>query len=99
MDAETWGAVLERFEQSGLSVVQFCEREGLGTASFYRWRSLLAPKTESRRALRRRAGVKPREPATEFLDLGTVGSRGKDLSRMEVRLDLGGGLVLHVVRS
>jgi hypothetical protein len=99
LDAQTWGAVLERFKQSGLSVAQFCEREGLGTASFYRWCSILEPKTASRRTSRPREAVKPGEPVREFLDLGTVGSKGNDLSRMEVRLDLGGGLVLHVVRS
>jgi len=98
MDAESWVAVLARFEHSGQSVAQFCEREGLGTASFYRWRSILEAKADGG-VSPGRDRVKPQELAREFLDLGTVGSKGGDLSRMEVRLDLGGGLVLTVVRS
>ncbi len=96
LSAEAWGAALERFEQSGLSVAQFCEREGLGTASFYRWRSILEPKAKSRRAHKPPVEVKRAE---QFLDLGTVGTRGGDHSRMEVRLDLGGGLVLQLTRG
>jgi hypothetical protein len=34
---------LERFEQSGGSVQQFCDLEGVSTASFYQWRRKLQP--------------------------------------------------------
>lgn len=33
-----WEDRLRSFEQSGLSVVEFCERNGVSTASFYLWR-------------------------------------------------------------
>jgi transposase len=33
-----WGMVVQMQEESGLSVRKFCEREGLGQASFFAWR-------------------------------------------------------------
>lgn len=94
-DANAWRSVVSRFEESGLSVSQFCEREGIGAASFYRWRSLLSL---SGTALKKPADVRPAVPAArgDFLDLGTLGSGS---SRMEVRLELGGGVVVHLTRS
>ena len=98
-DAEGWRAVMTRFAESGLTVAQFCEREGIGAASFYRWRSLLgapsAPK--ARLALREPPTLKPTSTPNGFLDLGTLGASAA--SRMQVRLELGGGVVLHVVRG
>ena len=39
-----WRSVLKRFDESGVDVREFCEREGLGQASFYRWRRRLSDK-------------------------------------------------------
>ena len=33
-----WQQRLDRFRTSGLTVANFCEREGISTASFYAWR-------------------------------------------------------------
>ena len=33
-----WQQRLNRFRASGLTVADFCEREGISTASFYAWR-------------------------------------------------------------
>ncbi|MDB6014600.1 MAG: hypothetical protein JWL65_6850, partial [Gammaproteobacteria bacterium] len=33
-----WGEIVARQEQSGLTVQEFCEREGLKAASLYGWR-------------------------------------------------------------
>ena len=33
-----WQQRLDRFHKSGLTVADFCEREGISTASFYAWR-------------------------------------------------------------
>ncbi|MCU7370297.1 IS66 family insertion sequence element accessory protein TnpA [Tahibacter amnicola] len=91
-----WREVLSRLERSDLSVAAFCEREGISAASVYRWRGLLvdsrlAPAASSRKS--------------PFVDLGVVGASaasspisGASL-RTEIRLDLGGGLVIHVVRG
>ncbi len=40
--AVTWRRRVRRFGRSGLTVVRFCEEEGLSTASFYRWRKRLS---------------------------------------------------------
>ena len=42
-----WEMVVETWRGSGLSVRQFCEREGLSKASFYGWRRKLAGRDES----------------------------------------------------
>jgi transposase len=36
-----WQQRLDRFRKSGLAVADFCEREGVSTASFYAWRRRL----------------------------------------------------------
>jgi hypothetical protein len=35
---QRWQQCLDRFRTSGLTVADFCEREGISTASFYAWR-------------------------------------------------------------
>jgi hypothetical protein len=92
LGAESWRAALERFEEGGLSVREFCESEGLGAASFYRWRARL-----SSRSPRTRTVNADRPPAAAgFVDLGTLPAQG---TRFEVRLELGGGVLLHLVRG
>jgi hypothetical protein len=92
-----WREIVARQEQSGLTVQDFCEREGLKAASLYGWRVRLrrepAGKTVPARISRRTHAEKA---SGEFIDLGAIdSSRG----RFEVRLDLGGGVLLHLVRS
>ena len=36
-----WGDRIDRFEQTGQTVAQFCAAEGVSTASFYQWRRKL----------------------------------------------------------
>jgi len=38
---EQWSERFERFERSGLTVVQFCRQEGVSQPSFYQWRKKL----------------------------------------------------------
>lgn len=45
--AAVWRQRLDRFERSGLTVASFCAREGVSTASFYRWRRQAAAKGEA----------------------------------------------------
>ena len=87
---EEWRAVFDRFEESGLGVEAFCEREGVGKSSFGRWRSFLADTGLAGGA------AAPAERAG-FVDAGLIGLGGG--GRIEVRLDLGGGVVLHVLRG
>ena len=93
---EGWQAVMRRFGASGLSVAAFCRRESLCTASFYRWRGLLSQSAEA---------DLPGKSVPGFVDLGMLGqaptpkAAAKPLGRLELTLDLGGGLVLHLVRG
>jgi len=41
-EADAWRRRMRRFEGAGLTVGRFCEKEGVSTASFYRWRKRLA---------------------------------------------------------
>jgi putative transposase len=64
-------------------------------ASFYRWRSLLGAGTPSR-AMAAPAADSP--TAIDFVDLGALREAATG-QRIDLRLDLGGGLSLHLVRS
>jgi hypothetical protein len=59
-----WRERFERLSSSGLSVVAFCAREGVSTASFYNWREKLRLNGRSRSATQRHAGLRT-DPAEE----------------------------------
>lgn len=87
-----WRELLARQGSSGQSVAAFCARESISVSSFRRWRALVAPvgaATEARTRARQEA----------FVDLGMLGSGGASRSRLELKLDLGDGVVLHLVRG
>ena len=92
-----WRGIVARQAESGLTVHAFCEREGIKSASLYGWRSRLRDDVRHGSVLRRASKTRRSEkPVGEFIDLGALGS---SRSRFEVRLDLGGGVLLHLVRS
>ena len=92
-----WREIAERQGQSGLSVKAFCEREGIKAASLYGWRSRLQRGLQNNSApARARRKVRLEKPTGEFIDLGAL---SESRSRFEVRLDLGGGVLLHLVRG
>lgn len=91
---QVWGELVARQISSGLSVQAFCQREGINAWSLYGWRSRLRGKSGATVPV-----VSPSAGAqrgAEFIDLGALGARG---SRCEIRLDLGGGVVLQLVRG
>lgn len=45
---ECWEDRLRSFERSGLSVVDFCRREGVSTPSFYQWRKKICRHVQAR---------------------------------------------------
>jgi transposase-like protein len=94
VDADGWREILARQEQSGLSARAFCEREGINAGSLYRWRSRLGQTSAPEQKVQ--SGPVRTSASRGFIELGALGSSG---SRFEVRLDLGGGLSLHLVRS
>lgn len=89
-DESQWRAVLSRFSGSGLTVAAFCERESVSTASFHRWRERIQER-ESAEMI-----VAPSAPP--FLDLGCLDASASRPAPIDLRLDLGGGLTLHLVR-
>ena len=94
LSASAWRAALGRFTHSDMTVGAFCKRERVCPSSFYRWRSILGS-SESEPAPVDQAVTAAKRPAA-FVDLGPLGAGG---SRLEVCVDLGGGLTLSVVRS
>ena len=89
-----WRQMLSGFGDSGMTTEAFCRREAVSTASFYRWRTLLGMVPASDRALARALPLD--SSPSGFVDLGTLGERRE---RVELRLDLGAGLTLQLVRS
>jgi transposase-like protein len=90
---ETWRELVARQASSGLSVQAFCGQERLNPWTFYGWRSRLRERTA---AAEPAAVGGSAEPAAGFIDLGAL---SRNSSRCEIRLDLGDGVVLQVVRG
>lgn len=96
LSADSWRELLAKFGDSGLSVRAFCKREAISTSSFNWWRSRF---NHGSRTLPSAAPIAA-TPAGTFVDLGTVSaSAAATGERVELRLDLGGGMMLHLVRG
>ena len=103
-----WRGILDRFAGSGLGVGAFCRREGVSAASFYRWRHLLEGNgTNLGRsnpvavAWDTRDGGDRSPPASgppAFVDLGSLVGASAG-GRLELRIELGAGVVLHLARG
>ena len=85
-----WRALLSRFSTSGLSVAAFCEREAVSTASFFRWRGLTG--------LHDGGEIVAVPNPSAFVDLCTLNIEPARAAALDLRLDLGGGVTLHLVR-
>ena len=94
-----WRAVLARFAASGRTAAAFCREESICVASFYRWRSLLGLEVSD--VVQQPETVKGGGvvASTAFVDLGPLSAARSSTERFELRLDLGGGLLLHLVRG
>jgi putative transposase len=88
----TWREIFARHASSGLSVLEFCRAEGFNAGVFRRWRSRLKDGIQVEQS-NARAKAKVVAP---FIDIGAVDA---GCSRMEVRLELGGGVVLTMARG
>ena len=85
---EAWRAVIDGFSGSGLSIDAYCRRIGICRASFLCWRSTFLSGASS---------VSPAAPPLQlFVDLGPLRLPS---ARMELRLELGDGLVLTITRG
>lgn len=91
-----WREVMRRFDASASTVQAFCSREGLSAASFYRWRERLQHEGQVRTLPHALPVPAPGKPAaTGFVELGTLLGAG---GALELKLDLGGGVVLSLSR-
>jgi hypothetical protein len=98
MSEQAWREVLRRFEADGISVGEFCKREGLSDSSLHRWRARLAS-TLASQSTGGRKGSQEKAP-TRFVELGSLDATSAiAVPRLDLRLDLGGGLTVHLVRS
>lgn len=92
--AKGWRKILDRFEDSGLTALAFCGQERISTKSLRRWQLRLSE--ESGQGLVAAKAAPMTSKANGFIDLGDLRSGG---SRLEVRLELGAGIVLSIARS
>lgn len=97
-----WRSRLQRQAQSGKTIAAFCRDESVSTASFHIWRAKLAATSGHAAQLAQTAA---------FIDLGTITSTAGVTSMaqspesapgptagIDVRIDLGGGIVLTITR-
>jgi hypothetical protein len=99
MDERSWRGVFARFDAAAVTVQEFCLREGLTRGSFNRWRARLRsgplplPAGEVAR-------VSADTPKPSFVDLGSLGEATavERAGPVDLRIDLGGGISLHLVR-
>ena len=99
LGGQAWRELLQRFDASGISVGEFCKRERLSKATFQRWRArLMAEVVRPTAAMSESSGE---QAPTSFIDLGSLGgaTSAAVTARLDLKLDLGGGLTLHLVRG
>jgi len=92
--AAQWRARLDRFAKDRQTVAAFCAAERVSVPAFYYWRKRLGSE-----------GLLAAHATGSFIDAGPVRAAGGATVAsatpehgIEVRLDLGGGLLLHIVR-
>lgn len=99
-----WRDRLSRFAGSGQAIETFCRTEGVSPSNFYYWRKTLSVGDA-------KARPSAADSLTPFIDLGPVsGGAAKSTSPsivatkptppmgIEVRIDLGSGVVLTIAR-
>lgn len=97
-----WRSRLLRHAQSGRTIAAFCRDESVSTASFHIWRAKLAAASGN--------AANPAQPAA-FIDLGAIAntagvtsiahppaSAPTPAAGIDIRIDLGGGIVLTITR-
>jgi transposase-like protein len=88
-----WRQRLARFAANNQQIKLFCQAESVSEATFYRWRKQLAETGGAAAAGFIDVGVMPPAPAVPSMT-----QRESAGATLEVRLDLGHGLVLQIVR-
>lgn len=100
MNESSWREVLTRYATEAVTVQEFCRREGLTRSSFMRWHARLRGGSAPG-AAGEVAPVSVPEPKPAFVDLGSLGQQAGAFEcgvPVDLRIDLGGGISLHLVR-
>jgi hypothetical protein len=96
LDVGTWRGIFERFDAGDLSVAQFCQHEGLCVSSFHRWRSRVGAATMPASPITPYESSRP-QASVGFVELGSI-NQACAAPGLDIRLELGGGVTLHIVR-
>jgi hypothetical protein len=94
-----WRELLRRFDQGDETVGAFCQREGVSKSTFTRWRSRGVSMSAATSPMAATSKTTSVTPSAGFVDLGALCAAPADAGRLELTLDLGGGVTLRVVRG
>lgn len=96
---QAWRKLLQRFAAGDQSVGDFCLAQQVSLSSFNRWRARLGGAGAGLASAT--PAIKPsKTTVSNFVDLGALRTSAPVGSgRLEFKLDLGGGVTLHVVRG
>ena len=98
---EQWRDLVTEQRRSGLGLGEFCRRVDASTTAFAKWRKHFADVPElavgTRAILRKRDAASADEKAATFVEIASP-MRAVETG-VKLRLDLGGGIVLEVVRG
>ena len=108
LDEQSWRAVLDRFEGAAMTVQEFCLREGLTRSVFMRWRARLRSSSALPLAPALAKATAAAVPKASFVDLGLLGSAATATgaaasaaaqhAALDLRIELGAGISLQLVR-
>jgi transposase-like protein len=80
-----WRDRLARFDSDSLTISEFCHREGVSSASFYRWRKRLKHRgRQSKPSSQAAGGSEVKAPSSRFLPVNVAG-----LTEAEIELPNG----------
>ena len=101
-----WRALIARQAISGETIEAFCRAQGVSRSSFERWRGLLLPAATAPDVSLHSVGhhndrpaVSERSAEHRFIDAGEIGLGSGGAEPLEIRLELGGGIVLTIRRG
>lgn len=97
MGEAKWRELLSRFDVGSDTIDEFCKREGVTKSSFQRWRLRTAAGAAPPVARASQQAQQPKHAG--FVDLGVMSLPSGSVNRLELTLDLGGGVTLRVARG